>query len=165
MAMRPKLWTLNGLSVELGVGARALAKKLKHVRPDGRIEGHDGWFMSSAVSALENDRRSDGGGGGYSAGKDAILDEIAQLGARLDVGFKQIADEPDLERRRLMGVRLAPLIGRLEKLFAANLESTPIDERAFVKLGTDQILRQAIANFMGLCQYELCDDDDAADAA
>ena len=63
MAMRPKLWTLNGLSVELGVGARALAKKLKHVRPDGKIEGHDGWFMSSAVSALENDRRSDGSGG------------------------------------------------------------------------------------------------------
>jgi hypothetical protein len=165
MAMRPKLWTLNGLSVELGVGARALAKKLKHVRPDGKIEGHDGWFMSSAVSALENDRRSDGGGGGYSAGQDAILDEIAQLGARLDAGFKQMAEEPDLERRRLMGVRLGPLVGRLEKLFAANLESAPIDERAFVKLGTDQILRRAIANFMGLCQYELSDDDDAADAA
>jgi hypothetical protein len=161
MAMLPKLWSLNGLSVELGVGARALARKLKHVRPDGKIEGRDGWFMSSAVNALNTDRRSDGGG--YSAGQDAILEEMAQLGARLDVGFKEIADEPDLERRRLMGVRLAPLIGRLERAFAANLES--IDERAFVKLGTDQILRQAIANFMGLCQYELSDDDDAADAA
>src|ERR1700730_13567049 len=84
--------------------------------------------MSSAVSALEKDRRSDGGGGGYSAGQDAILDEIAQLGARLDAGFKQIADESDLERRRLMGVRLAPLIGRLERTFATNLESVPIDE-------------------------------------
>ena len=39
------------------------------------------------------------------------------------------------------------------------------DERPFVRLGTDQILRQAIANFIGLCQYELCDVDDAADAA
>jgi hypothetical protein len=31
------------------------------------------------------------------------------------------------------------------------------DERPFVKLGTDQILRQATANFIGLCQYELSD--------
>ena len=76
MAMRPKLWSLNGLSVELGIGARALAKKLKHTPPDGKVGGREGWYMSSAVSAIENDRGGNGGGYGGSD-RDAVLDEIA----------------------------------------------------------------------------------------
>lgn len=164
MAMRPKLWSLNGLSVELGIGARALAKKLKHTPPDGKVGGREGWYMSSAVSAIENDRGGNGGGYGGSD-RDAVLDEIQRITAKLDAGFSQMAAEPDVARRRKIATEVGPLVGALNRAIERSHEFVPSDERPFVKLGTDQILRQAIANFMGLCQYELSDDDDAADAA
>lgn len=64
-----------------------------------------------------------------------------------------------------MANEVGPLVGALNRAIERSHEFVPPDERPFVKLGTDLILRQAIVNFVGLCQYELSDDDDAADAA
>jgi hypothetical protein len=76
-----------------------------------------------------------------------------------------MAGEPDVARRRKVATEVGPLVGALNRAIERSHEFVPSDKRPFVKLGTDQILRQAIANFMGLCQYELSDDDDAADVA
>jgi hypothetical protein len=103
--------------------------------------------------------------GARYADRDAVLDEIERLGAKLDAGFSLMAGEPDVARRRKMATEVAPLVGALNRAFEHSHEFVPPDERPFAKLGTDQILRQAIANFMGLCQYELSDDNDPADAA
>jgi hypothetical protein len=35
MAMNPQLWSLSGLSIELGIDRRTLAKRLSSLRPDG----------------------------------------------------------------------------------------------------------------------------------
>ncbi len=50
--MRPKLWTLSGLEAELGRDRRTIARALRSVRPDGQVRGHDGWHMTTALSAL-----------------------------------------------------------------------------------------------------------------
>jgi hypothetical protein len=114
MAMRPKLWSLNGLSVELGIGARALAKKLKQTPPDGKVGGREGWYMSSAVSAIKNDRGGNGGGYGGSD-RGAVLDEIQWITAKLDAGFSQMAAEPDVARRRKIATEVGPLVGALNR--------------------------------------------------
>src|SRR3954449_7350596 len=57
MAMRPRLWTISGLAVELGRDRRTIAKALARVPPAGRVGGHDAWRMADALQALEPERR------------------------------------------------------------------------------------------------------------
>src|SRR5689334_6687110 len=53
MAMRPRLWTISGLAVELGGDRRTVAKALARVPPAGEVGGHDAWRMADALAALE----------------------------------------------------------------------------------------------------------------
>ena len=54
MAMTRQLWTLNGLATELGKDRRTLGRALRHVPADGTARGgHKGWFMETALRALE----------------------------------------------------------------------------------------------------------------
>src|SRR5919199_3632639 len=54
MAMRAKVWTLSGLEVETGRDRRTIARALRGVPPDGKIEGrHDAWFLRTALAALD----------------------------------------------------------------------------------------------------------------
>jgi hypothetical protein len=50
--MMAKLWTMNGLSVELRVDRRKLGEVLSAVPPDGQVQGTSAWRMSTAVAAL-----------------------------------------------------------------------------------------------------------------
>jgi hypothetical protein len=52
MAMQPRLWTVNGLSVELGVDRRTTAKRLALVPTAGEIGGHAAWLMADAAPAV-----------------------------------------------------------------------------------------------------------------
>jgi hypothetical protein len=53
MSLTPKLWSLNALSVELGVNIRTIGAALSKVPADGTIEGkHSGWYMLSTLEAL-----------------------------------------------------------------------------------------------------------------
>jgi hypothetical protein len=53
MAMRPRLWAISGLAVELGKDRRTVAKALARVPPAGRLGGHDAWRLTDALKALE----------------------------------------------------------------------------------------------------------------
>jgi hypothetical protein len=53
MALTAKLWSLSGLSVELGVNVRTIGQALSNVPADGTIEGgHSGWYLLTALAAL-----------------------------------------------------------------------------------------------------------------
>lgn len=56
MAMRPRLWTISGLAVELGRDRRTVAKALARVPPAGKVGGHDAWRLADALKALEPKR-------------------------------------------------------------------------------------------------------------
>ena len=59
MAMgQRQLWSINGLSVELRMDRRTLAKKLEGVPPDGEIKGHAAWYLSTALDAIESRQAS-----------------------------------------------------------------------------------------------------------
>jgi hypothetical protein len=53
MAMRRRLWSISGLSVELNKDRRTLAKILNSVMPDGKERGHDAWHLETVLIALE----------------------------------------------------------------------------------------------------------------
>src|SRR5262245_44686391 len=61
MSVKPKLWTISGLSVELGRNQKLIARALARVPPDGSIDATvgrcDGWLLSTAIEAL---RRHEG---------------------------------------------------------------------------------------------------------
>src|SRR3954469_17277311 len=56
MAMTRTLWSINGLSTELGRDRRTIAKALSSVHPDGQLAGERAWFLSTALHALDRSR-------------------------------------------------------------------------------------------------------------
>jgi hypothetical protein len=53
MAMMPQIFSISGLSVDLGMDRRTIAAKLRNVRPDGvSPSGSPGWRLSTAYRAL-----------------------------------------------------------------------------------------------------------------
>jgi hypothetical protein len=163
----PSTFSVNGAADLLERDRRTIRRALAMVPPDAKESGNPRWRLRTVLDALDaHGRRTGHERSGMRHGdRDAVLDEIERLGAKLDAGFGQMAGEPDVARRRKMASQVGPLVGALNRAIERSHEFVPPDERPFVKLGTDQILRQAIANFMGLCQYELSDADHAADAA
>jgi hypothetical protein len=57
MSMRPRLWSLNGLATELGRDRRTMGKILSTTPPDGRLNGHPAWFLTTALNAVEEYER------------------------------------------------------------------------------------------------------------
>ena len=51
--MRPKLWSLNALSIELHLDRRTVAARLRDVPPDGKVRGHDAWRLETALPVLQ----------------------------------------------------------------------------------------------------------------
>ena len=64
MSMTAQVFSISALSVELGRDRRTIGKALARIPPDGQTEsGGEGWFLQTALSALEasEDRRHRGG--------------------------------------------------------------------------------------------------------
>ena len=53
MAMMPQLFTLNGLSAELGRDFRLIARRLRGVPPDGKVGKRPAWFLRTAIAAMQ----------------------------------------------------------------------------------------------------------------
>jgi hypothetical protein len=64
MAMTTRLWTLNALSVELGISSRVLGRRLSNLAPD-EVEHQDGRQMKSwrLARVLKHLRAADRTGG------------------------------------------------------------------------------------------------------
>ena len=58
MAMTPTVFTISGLSTELGRDRRTIADALRHYPSDGKVGSHDGWYLTTALMALEAKRSS-----------------------------------------------------------------------------------------------------------
>lgn len=56
MAHKPPIYTIYGLSLELGRDRSKLTSVLRTVEPDGTtIHGHPGWYLRTAIAALATD--------------------------------------------------------------------------------------------------------------
>jgi hypothetical protein len=59
MGMTKRLWSISGLATELGRDRRTIAKALSDLRHDGHIGVEKGWFLSTAISALDRSHEKD----------------------------------------------------------------------------------------------------------
>ena len=100
MAMKAKLWTLNGLAVELGRDVRTLGKALSGVQPDGMVGKNPGYHIETALSALRRRGAARSGQPGDRAEAEAIFIELEELAVAIDDGFKRLRAEPDIKKRR-----------------------------------------------------------------
>jgi hypothetical protein len=78
MAMRPGLFSLSGLAVELGVDRRTVAAKLRNVRPDGNLPGGtSGWRLNTALRALDGPRLGSSRSGEFDLIADILESRLA----------------------------------------------------------------------------------------
>ena len=52
MPMTARLWSLNALAVELDMDRRTVGARLRGVRPDGKLNGHPAWHLTTALRVL-----------------------------------------------------------------------------------------------------------------
>ena len=88
MAMTPTLYTISALSTELGRDRRTIADALRHHRPDGKVGGYDGWYLTTALGALGNKRSSGDPEVNRSALAEIMLDRLKmKLSRKSDMQF------------------------------------------------------------------------------
>jgi hypothetical protein len=151
MGMRPTLFSLNDLAVELGVNIRTISAALRSVPPDGSIEikcqSYDAWRLATALRALS---RRHGNSGHYTnleraAAVEAALDDVID-------GFRQLEAEPDVgERRKLVG-EIGPCIGALDRAIEA---SAPDGLGEVVRPFRDRFIGELIGRLLDACEWEL----------
>jgi hypothetical protein len=136
MSMRAKLWSLSGLSVELGRNVRTVSRALQNTAPDGRIGKHPGWRLQTALRALAAyERQSDqlsqrsyqsGRSGAHLLSTTAVLmhviDQIEAATSTLEAAMQRTRAEPDITKRREMISEWGPVVGQLDRLLRQSFE-------------------------------------------
>ena len=139
MAMTPQLFTLHALSTELGRDFRLLARALANTPPDAVNGRHKCWRLRTALAALSAhgypaDRGvSNGSAAGGRSDLDLILAELEAIARHLEVGFGELAAEPDLMKRRERGKVIGPLVGRLADALQRSAEAVRLRSALSVK--------------------------------
>lgn len=78
--MIPKLHTTSGLSSELGMDRRTIARRLAGVPPDGRVSGgHDAWLLRTAWPHLTAAERSPSGAADANAQRTRLVKAKADM--------------------------------------------------------------------------------------
>jgi phage terminase Nu1 subunit (DNA packaging protein) len=110
MAMLPKLYTVSGLAVELGMDRRTIAAKLRDVRADGEVHGHPAWrIRTAAIAVLGTGDRPD-----LSAARAKLAstqEELARLRVERERGLLLPADEVEGAWQSAIGRSRALLLG------------------------------------------------------
>lgn len=57
MTMVAKLWSLNGLAIELDLDRRTVASRMRTVPPDGQLRGHAAWHLTTALKAIHGEKK------------------------------------------------------------------------------------------------------------
>jgi hypothetical protein len=111
MAMQPRLWTISGLSTELGWDRRTTAERCTAVQPAGRVRGHLAWYIRDVIS----DRPVPGAA-------TATMAELRARKAAIDLELKQY----ELAERQRTMVRIddvMPFYERRLQALGAHLKS------------------------------------------
>jgi hypothetical protein len=153
MGYTAKLFTISGLAVELDRDRRTIGKALARIPPDGRTaSGDDGWYLKTVLAALG--RMADGRrGNGHT--DDFALDALEHAAAAVDTLLDALRAEPSVKKRRELlrsdGRAIGELTVAFERVRAEQSDSTRLVTGPFV----DQMLGNAIAEVLALCDLKL----------
>jgi hypothetical protein len=153
MAMTPQLFSLSALAVELDRDRRTVARALRHVPPDGKVHGRDGWRMTTAITALD---RLEGVRNRNIDRADADLDLLEVAARRVDEALDTLRTEPDVgKRRELVRGGLGHVVGELERAVERVRADHSPKQRMVEQPFIDQMCGGAIAEVMALCRWEI----------
>jgi hypothetical protein len=157
----PTLVSVNGASELLERDRRTIRRALRSVPPDGDENGQPRWRLASVVDALQiHDRRMRPQAFPRAYDPNGIIAELEDLSRELEYGFERMKQETDLERRRKLGLKFGPIIGRSIEAVNRSLELEPEGSRTFMKWATSRMLGDIINHWLWLMQYELILDDE-----
>jgi hypothetical protein len=151
MAMTPKLFTISGAAVELGVDRRTVAAALADVVPDGKVGKIAAWRLRTVLRALGVRLR----GSSNMESTSADLDELERLNEVLTEGFKRVEAEPDVAKRREMLREIGPNVGRIDAVWARSYASFSEAERKFYDRYRDMAISQMVGEVLALGQWQL----------
>jgi hypothetical protein len=152
MGYTAKLFTLSGLSVELDRDRRTVGKALARVAPDGKTaSGDDGWYLTTALGALERigDRRRNG----YA--DDADLNALENAAAAVDGLLDRLRAEPDIDNRRTLLRTDGRVIGALVQALDRVREGHGEPQRQVEGPFCDKMVGEVISEALALCELEL----------
>jgi hypothetical protein len=143
-----KLFSVNALSEEIGIDRRTMSARLRDFSPDGQLNGHNAYFLSSALAAV------------YEGGPASVPDELAmalrtveRISTDLQRGLNSLEREPDIVRRREMLKEFGYLVGDLGRALEATTNSDL--ERTVYGPYFDRIMGGTVGEVMRLCEWTL----------
>jgi hypothetical protein len=145
-----KIWSISGLATELGKDSRTISRALRRVPEDGKADkaGHPGWFMSTALKALNASPR----GESNDSGIEAALDDLERVSGELEHDIARLAAEPDVEKRRAMVEQFGHKVGELDRAFEATMTE---ETRSVFRPLQDQVVGSAMREILQLCEWTL----------
>jgi hypothetical protein len=157
MGMMPTPFTLNAIACELGRDRRTVARALRDVKPDGAVNGRKGWFISTALRALDRVEGRRGTGGSFFD-DDHDLQALESAARRVDEVFDQLKALPDVKARRqlVQSGGAGEVIGQLVDAFD-RVEQRRLDDsdRVVMSPVRDQTIGQTIGELLSLCSWRL----------
>jgi hypothetical protein len=155
MSMIAKLFSISALSVELGRDRRTVSKALARVPADGQTEtGDPGWFLTTALRALDD--RPDGRQrrGGWDEEDEAIR-QVEAASDRVSALLNHLRAEPDIKKRRAIvmggeGRVLGEFERAIERARLFHSEAIRLVEEPYVL----QMFGRALSEVLGLCNWQ-----------
>jgi hypothetical protein len=154
MSMTAKLYSISGLSVELGRDRRTVSKALARVPPDGETaDGHDGWHLTTVLAAIA---RSEGRRSHNGDGDDADIRAVEYASRRVSELFERLRGETDIEKRRALiesghGRVIGEFVNAIEHARASHSPGTRLVEQPYV----DKMIGGAVSELLTLCDWQL----------
>lgn len=170
MAMRPQLYGISALAVELGHVARTVARALRDVPAEGKKGRHPAWTMRTAVDALNSHlgasnqfhtwRVSGMSLPGPSPMPAGAIDAIVSANESVERFLRRLRATPTAEARRKILASEGRIVGALERAFTAALAA---DEYAILHQPfVDQVLHDLVGEIVRLCELKIVDGEEAA---
>jgi hypothetical protein len=123
-------------------------RALRDTKPDAMVSGKPQWKVATAARALERHNRvSDGGhnGSGIDPG-------LAAIHAEFDAKYAAVVAAPSLAKRRAMALKLAPLIGEMDRTFREVSRANGQDDEV-VQLRADRLYMLVLIGFEKCCEW------------
>jgi hypothetical protein len=163
-----RLWSLNGLALELNRNFRTISRALLQTKPDATVAGRPRWHMQTAVRALtQHERRMEQQTGRvltrpapekFDPVLEAKIHEVEITGKEADAFLAQLRALPTVaERRELVESGAGKVIGKHEKALEATIPIGDGDHAFTNQLYVDHMMNMILRELCALCEWTVAD--------
>ena len=160
-----KLWSLNGIALEVGRNFRTISRAMENAKPDGKEAGRPRWHLSTAIKALsEYEHRMEQETGRvvsrtaperYDPQLERQILEIERTAVVLDGFRERLRSTEGVEERRLLVEREGKCVGAHERALQATVGD---GKHAFTnQLYVDHMMDLILRELRALCEWTVAE--------